>query len=197
MSDVFGCPEGSKRSKSLKWRRWSSFRSKITQAALFHTCPTFFGVLRAPKHVLGAQNAFWSNFCTSAPQNHQETSDTYDKKRFTQDWRTFSSKVLLGSTWGTLGPAGAEAGWLAAEGSELRAEGSRLGPPPAATTPSPQQPHPPAAQPPPLLSPKVGILASYRISGFCMDPHTFPFQIPHPNSTPKPHPWATSLGCGL
>ena len=75
---------------------------------------------------LGAQNAFWSNFCTSAPQNHQETSDTYDKKRVTQDWRTFSSKVLLGSTWGTLGPAGAEAGWLAAEGSELRAEGSEL-----------------------------------------------------------------------
>ena len=72
--------------------------------------------------------------------------------------RTFSSKVLLWSTWGTLGPAEAEAGWLAAEGSELRAEGSRLGPPPAATTPSPQQPHPPAAQPPPLLSPKVGIL---------------------------------------
>ena len=29
--------------------------------------------------------------------------------------RTFSSKVLLGSTWGTLGPAVAEAGWLAAE----------------------------------------------------------------------------------
>ena len=77
--DVFWCSEGSKRSKSLKWRRWSSFRSKMTQAALFHTCPTFFDVFGVPKRVLGAQNAFRRHFCTSAPQNHQETSDTYDK----------------------------------------------------------------------------------------------------------------------
>ena len=44
------------------------------------------------------------------------------KKGSTQDWRTFSSKVLLGSTWGTLGPrAGRLAGRLAEAGAEARA----------------------------------------------------------------------------
>jgi len=33
--------------------------------------------------------------------------------RSLQDWRTLSSKVLLWSTWGTLGPAGTGAGWPA------------------------------------------------------------------------------------
>ena len=47
-----------KRSKSLKWRRWSSFRSKMTQAALLHTCPTFLGVLRAPKRVWALKTRF-------------------------------------------------------------------------------------------------------------------------------------------
>jgi len=49
--------------------------------------------------------------------------------RWYYKWRGFSSKVPLWSTWGTLGPTGAQgwlAGWLAAEGSELRAEGSEL-----------------------------------------------------------------------
>ena len=69
-----------KRSKSLKWRRWSSFRSKITQAALCHTCPTFLMVLGAPKRVWALKRVL-EQLCTSAPQNHQETSDTYEKKR--------------------------------------------------------------------------------------------------------------------
>ena len=45
-----------------------------------------------------------------------------------QDWRTFSSKVLLGSTWGTLGPrAGRLAGRLAEAGAEAgaRAEAAK------------------------------------------------------------------------
>ena len=41
-----------------------------------HTCPTFFGGCETR---LGAQNAFWSNFCTLAPQKRQKTSDTCDK----------------------------------------------------------------------------------------------------------------------
>ena len=120
----------------------------MTQAALFHTCTTFFKVSGAPKRVFALKTRFGATFALRRPKTIKKRR-TRMKKRGPQDWRTFSSKVLLGSTWGTLGPAGAEAGWLAAEGSELRAEGSRLGPPPAATTPSPQQPHPPAAQPPP------------------------------------------------
>ena len=114
---------------------------------------------------LGSRNASWAlktrfgaTFALRRPKTIKKRRTRMTKSSGHQIPRTFSSKVLLGSTWGTLGPAGAEAGWLAAEGSELRAEGSRLGPPPAAATPSPQQPHPPAAQPPPLLSPKVGIL---------------------------------------
>ena len=164
MSDVFGCPEGSKRSKSLKWRRWSSFRSKMTQAALWHTCPTFFDVFEAPKRVWALKTRFGATFALRRPKTIKKHRTRMTKVRDHQIPRTFSSKVLLGSTWGTLGPAGAEAGWLAAEGSELRAEGSRLGPPPAATTPSPKQPHPPAAQPPPLLSPKVGILVHIMLT---------------------------------
>ena len=126
VSDVFWCSEGSKRSKSLKWRRWSSFRSKMTQAALLHTCPTFFGVLRAPKRVWALKTRFGATFALRRPKTIKKRRTRMTKKGSCQDSRTFSSKVLLGSTWGTLGPAGAEAGWLAAEGSELRAEGSEL-----------------------------------------------------------------------
>ena len=117
---------------------------------------------------LGSRNASWAlktrfgaTFALRTLKTIKKRRTRMPKERDHQIPRTFSSKVLLGSTWGTLGPAGAEAGWLAAEGSELRAEGSRLGPPPAAATPSPQQSHPPAAQPPPLLSPKVGILVCF------------------------------------
>ena len=134
------------------------WRSQIAQAELFHTTSTFLKVFGAPKRVWALKTRFGATFALRRPKSIKKRRSRMTIPRYYQDWRTFSSKVLLGSTWGTLGPAGAEAGWLAAEGSELRAEGSRLGPPPAATTPSPLQPHPPAAQPPPLLSPKVGIL---------------------------------------
>ena len=151
VSDVFGGSERSKRSKSLKWRRWSSFRSKMTQAALWHTCPTFFDVFEAPKRVWALKTRFGATFALRRPETIKKRRTRMTKKLSHLNRRTFCSKVLLGSTWGTLGPAGAEAGWLAAEGAELRAEGSRLGPPP--------QPPPPApSSPPPLLSPKVGIL---------------------------------------
>ena len=44
------------------------------------------------------------------------------KKGSTQDWRLFSAKELLGSTWGTLGPrAGRLAGRLSEAGAEARA----------------------------------------------------------------------------
>ena len=110
--DVFWCSEGSKRSKSLKWRRWSSFRSKMTQAALCHTCPTFFDVSGVPKRVLGAQNAFRRHFCTSAPQNHQETSDTYDKSAGSPNPANF---LLRSAPWEHLGHIGSRwgRGWLA------------------------------------------------------------------------------------
>ena len=51
-----------KRSKSLKLRRWSSFRSKMTQAALFHTCTTFLRVLGAPKRVWALKTRFGATF---------------------------------------------------------------------------------------------------------------------------------------
>ena len=57
-----------KRSKSLKWRRWSSFRSKMTQAALFHTCPTFLGVLGAPKRVWALKTRFGATFARWDPK---------------------------------------------------------------------------------------------------------------------------------
>ena len=95
----------------------------MTQAALFHTCTTFFKVFGAPKRVWALKMRFGATFALWRPRNVKKRRTRVTKKRCWQDWRTFSSKVLLGSTWGTLGPAGAEAGWLAAEGSELRAEG--------------------------------------------------------------------------
>ena len=98
----------------------------MTQAALWHTCPTFFDVFGVPKRVFALKTRFGATFALRDPKTIKKRRSRMKKKGFTQDWRTFSSKVLLGSTWGTLGPAGAEAGWLAAEGSELRAEGSEL-----------------------------------------------------------------------
>ena len=98
----------------------------MTQAALWHTCPTFFDVFGVPKRVFALKTRFGATFALWRPRNVKKRRTRVTKKRCWQDRRTFSSKVLLGSTWGTLGPAGAEAGWLAAEGSELRAEGSEL-----------------------------------------------------------------------
>ena len=108
---------------------------------------------------LGSRNASWALKTRFGANVALKPSKYIGLVLVSLKGRTLSSKVLFGSTWGTLGPAGAEAGWLAAEGSELRAEGSRLGPPPAATTPSPQQP--PRSAAPPFLSPKVGILVAH------------------------------------
>ena len=90
----------------------------------------------------GSRNASWAlktrfgaTFALRRPKTIKKRRTRMPKERDHQIPRTFSSKVLLGSTWGTLGPAGAKAGWLAAVGSELRAEGSWLGPPPAAPPP--------------------------------------------------------------
>ena len=98
----------------------------MTQAALFHTCTTFFKVFGAPKRVWALKTRFGATFALWRPRNVKKRRTRVTKVLTHLNRRTFSSKVLLGSTWGTLGPAGAEAGWLAAEGSELRAEGSEL-----------------------------------------------------------------------
>ena len=47
-----------KHSKSLKWRRWRSFRSKITQVLQPLCFPRSNGWFLDPKTRLGAQNAF-------------------------------------------------------------------------------------------------------------------------------------------
>ena len=123
----FGCPEGSKRSKSLKWRRWSSFRSKITQAALCHTCTTFFDVFGAPKRVWALETRFRATFALRRPKTIKKRRTRMTKKLTHLNRRTFSFKVLLGSTWGTLGPrAGRLAGRLAEAGAEARAR-ARVG----------------------------------------------------------------------
>ena len=94
--------------------------------SLLHTCPRFLKGFGAPKRVWALKTRFGATFALRRPKTIKKRRTHMTKKRYWQDWRTFSSKVLLGSTWGTLGPAGAEAGWLAAEGSEPRAEGSEL-----------------------------------------------------------------------
>ena len=91
----------------------------MTQAALWHTCPTFLKVSGAPKRVFALKTRFGATFALRRPETIKKRRTRMTKIWSQLEWRTFSSKVLLGSTWGTLGPAGAEAGWLAAEGSEL------------------------------------------------------------------------------
>ena len=80
VSDVFGCPEGSKRSKSLKWRRWRSFRSKMTQAALWHTCPTFFDVFGVPKRVFALKTRFGATFALRDPKTIKKRRSRMTKK---------------------------------------------------------------------------------------------------------------------
>ena len=78
---------------------------------------------------LELQNAFGRSKRVSEPLLHfgapkpsRNVGHVWKKKGSTQDWRTFRSKVLLGSTWGTLGPrAGRLAGRLAEAGAEARA----------------------------------------------------------------------------
>ena len=116
VSDVFGCPEGSKRSKSLKWRRWSSFRSKITQAALWHTCPTFFGVFGAPKRVWALETRFRASFSLRRPETIKKRRTRMKKKRCCQDWARLALLELQKRTWRPMEPgwlAGRPAGWLA------------------------------------------------------------------------------------
>ena len=123
VSDVFGGSERSKRSKSLKWRRWSSFRSKMTQAALWHTCPTFLKVFGAPKRVWALKTRFGATFALRRPKTIKKRRTRMKKNgapKIGQDWRFWSSKSALGAQWSPAGwLAGRLAGWLA-EAEDMR-----------------------------------------------------------------------------
>ena len=113
VSDVFWCSEGSKRSKSLKWRRWSSFRSKMTQAALWHTCTTFFDVFGAPKRVWALKTRFGATFALRRPKTIKKRRTRMKKKGPTKIGELLAPKCSLGALgahWVPLGPR--LAGWL-------------------------------------------------------------------------------------
>ena len=66
-ADVWGGSERSKRAKSLKWRLFTTWRSKMTQVhpdLCFTRSNQWFW---DSKTRFGAQNAFWSNFTTLGP----------------------------------------------------------------------------------------------------------------------------------
>ena len=78
---------------------------------------------------LGSRNASWAlktrfgaTFALRRPKTIKKRRTRMTKSSGHQIPRTFSSKVLLGSTWGTLGPrAGRLAGRLAEAGAEAKA----------------------------------------------------------------------------
>ena len=107
VSDVFGCPEGSKRSKSLKWRRWSSFRSKVAQAALWHTCTTFFDVFGAPKRVWALETRFGATFALRRPKTIKKRRSRMKKNGSPKIGELLAPKCSLGALgahWVPLGP---------------------------------------------------------------------------------------------
>ena len=120
VSDVFWCSEGSKRSKSLKWCRWSSFRSKVTQAALWHTCTTFFDVFGAPKRVWALETRFGATFALRRPKTIKKRRTRMPISRYHQDLARFALLEPQKRTWRPMEP-----GWLAGRLASWPAGGVR------------------------------------------------------------------------